>query len=233
MQDIVPKDEWLTARKAFLLKEKEFTRQRDELNAERRQLPMVRVDQNYMFDTATGRVSLSDLFGDCSQLIVYHFMYGPGWDEGCPSCSFWADSYDGVDVHLRHRDTTLVAIARTSVEKIEAYKKRMGWRFTWASSLNNSFNRDFDVQFTEADLADGPLEYNYRPQTSPFDEAPGISVFSKDADGNIYHTYSCFSRGLDMLNGAYHMLDLTSKGRDEQDLPFTMAWLKRRDQYEN
>lgn len=233
MQQIVSKADWLTARKEFLAKEKEFTRLRDQLSNERRGLPMVKVEADYRFDSPDGPRSLSDLFGNCSQLLVYHFMFGPDWEEGCPSCSFWADGYDGLGVHLQYRDTAMVTVARTSVEKFDGYMARMGWEFPWVSSLNNSFNKDFGVQFTDADLAEGAMEYNYRPQTSAFDEAPGISVFYKDSAGDIYHTYSCFARGLDMLNGAYQLLDLTPKGRDEDDLPFTMAWLRRHDRYES
>lgn len=195
MQPVVSKAEWLAARKQFLLKEKEFTRLRDQLSAERRQLPMVRVETDYRFDSLSGPKSLSSLFGDCSQLLVYHFMFGPDWEEGCLSCSFWADGYNGLDSHLKHRDTAMVTIARTGVDKFAAYMARMGWDIPWASSMNNSFNRDFAVQFTDADLAEGPMEYNYRPQTTAFDEAPGISVFIRDDVGDIYHSYSCYAAG--------------------------------------
>ena len=227
----VSRDEWLAARKAFLAKEKEFTRQRDQLSAARRELPWVEVDKTYVFDGPNGKETLAALFAGRSQLLVYHFMFGPDWEEGCPSCSFWADNYNGVVVHLNHRDVSLVAISRAPLAKVEQYKKRMGWSFKWMSSLGNDFNRDYHVSFSpeEKDTA----YYNYKAGGFPSSEAPGISVFSKDGTGGIFHTYSCYSRGLDMLNGAYHLLDLVPKGRDEAGLPHTMSWVRRHDKYEN
>jgi predicted dithiol-disulfide oxidoreductase (DUF899 family) len=225
---IVSQEEWLEARKAHLAKEKEFTRARDELARHRRELPWVKVDKPYTFDAAEGRVSLGDLFGGNGQLLIYHFMMGPDWEEGCPSCSFWADNYNGVDVHLAHRDTALVAVSRAPLAKIDAYKKRMGWTFRWVSSAGSDFNFDYDASFEPDEEG---LRYNFGT-IKPFgEETPGISAFRRGDGGAIYHTYSTYARGLDMLNGAYHLLDLTSKGRDEQELPWPMAWVKRHDRY--
>jgi predicted dithiol-disulfide oxidoreductase (DUF899 family) len=227
---VVPKDKWLEARKALLAKEKAFTRQRDALSAERRALPWVKVEEGYVFDTPDGKQSLSELFAGKSQLLVYHFMFGPDWDEGCPSCSFWADNYNGIVTHLKHRDVTLVVVSRAPLEKLEAYRKRMGWSFKWVSSHGNTFNRDYCVSFApeEKDTA----FYNFEPRGFSSSEAPGISVFFKAADSGIFHTYSCYARGLDMLNGAYHHLDLLPKGRDEEGLPYPMAWVRRHDKYD-
>jgi predicted dithiol-disulfide oxidoreductase (DUF899 family) len=225
---IVSHAEWLEARKAHLAKEKEFTRARDELARQRRELPWVKVEEPYTFDAAEGRVSLGDLFGGKGQLLIYHFMMGPDWEEGCPSCSFWADNYNGVDVHLAHRDTALVAVSRAALAKIDAYKKRMGWTFRWVSSAGSDFNFDYDASFRPDEEG---LRYNFGT-IKPFgEETPGISAFRRGDGGEIYHTYSTYARGLDMLNSAYHLLDLTSKGRDEQDLPWPMAWVKRHDRY--
>jgi len=225
---IVSHAEWLEARKAHLAKEKEFTRARDELARQRRELPWVKVEEPYTFDAAEGRVSLGDLFGGNGQLLIYHFMMGPDWEEGCPSCSFWADNYNGVDVHLAHRDTALVAVSRAPLAKIDAYKKRMGWTFRWVSSAGSDFNFDYDASFRPDEEG---LRYNFGT-IKPFgEETPGISAFRRGDGGEIYHTYSTYARGLDMLNSAYHLLDLTSKGRDEQDLPWPMAWVKRHDRY--
>lgn len=230
---IVSQDEWLAARKQHLLEEKEFTRLRDQLSAKRRELPWVKVDKDYIFDGPDGKESLADLFDGNSQLLVYHFMYGPDWEEGCPSCSFWADNYNGTVVHLKHRDITMLAVAKARLETLEAYKKRMGWSFKWVSSLANDFNRDYNVSFMAEELEKGEAYYNYHKTTFPSEEGPGISVFYKNDKGEIFHTYSCYARGLDMLNGAYHMMDLTPKGRDEAELPWSMAWLRRHDQYED
>jgi predicted dithiol-disulfide oxidoreductase (DUF899 family) len=233
MQDheVVSGDQWLHARKELLAKEKEFTRLRDQLSQARRALPWQRVDKEYVFETPAGKQTLADLFEGRSQLIVYHFMYGPDWEEGCPSCSFWADNFNGVDVHLKHRDITLIAVSRAPLETLDAYKKRMGWSFKWVSSLGTDFNFDFHVSFTPAEMEKGEMNYNYEMRKFPSDEGPGISVFYKNDQGEVFHTYSCFSRGLDMLNGAYHYMDLAPKGRDEDELPYSMAWLSRRDQY--
>jgi predicted dithiol-disulfide oxidoreductase (DUF899 family) len=228
---IVSREDWLAARKAHLEKEKAFTRLRDNLACERRDLPWMRIDKPYVFEGPEGRLTLADLFGGKSQLLAYHFMLGPDWEEGCPICSFWADNYNGTDVHLAHRDTALVAISRASIAKIEAYKKRMGWTFRWVSSAGSDFNFDFAVSFDPAKLVEGELNYNFGTTTFGGDEAPGLSAFRRGEDGAVYHTYSTYGRGLDMLNSAYHLLDLTSKGRDEAGLPWPMAWVKRHDCY--
>ncbi|MGH7899469.1 MAG: DUF899 domain-containing protein [Candidatus Binatia bacterium] len=233
MQDheIVSREEWLAAREELLAKEKAFTRARDELSRERRSLPWVGVEKRYVFDTPGGKQTLADLFEGRSQLLLYHFMFGPDWEEGCPSCSFWADNYDGTIVHLNHRDVSFVVVSRAPLENLEAYRARMGWRFRWVSSLGSDFNRDFHVSFTPEEMKKGEVEYNYGLTRFPSEEAPGLSVFCKDEDGRVFHTYSCFARGLDMLNGAYHHLDLVPKGRDEDGLPYSMAWLRRHDRY--
>ena len=220
--------------KAHLAKEKELTRLRDQLSQERRELPWVVVEKDYTFQGPNGPETLSALFQGRHQLLVYHFMMGPYWDEGCPSCSFWADNYNGAVVHLNHRDVTLVAISRAPLEKLEAYKQRMGWTFKWVSSSDTDFNFDYHVSATAEEIERGePVYYNYHMTSFPSPERPGISVFYKDDDGSIYHTYSCYARGLDMLNGTYHLLDLLPKGRDEDDLPYPMAWVRRHDQYED
>jgi predicted dithiol-disulfide oxidoreductase (DUF899 family) len=227
---IVTRDEWLAARTEHLVREKEFTRLRDELSRARRELPWVKVDKEYVFDTSKGRKTLAELFEGRSQLIVYHFMYGPDWREGCKSCSFWADNFAGALVHLNHRDVTMIAVSRAPLEKLLAYRKRMGRVFQWASSLGSDFNRDFDVTFTPEEIEKGEALYNYRASKFPSEEAPGISVFSRSED-DVFHTYSCYARGLDMVNGAYQYLDLVPKGCDEDGLPYTMAWLRHHDKY--
>jgi len=228
---IVSREEWLAARKRHLSKEKEFTRLRDELSHERRELPWVGVEKNYVFDTPGGEQTLSDLFEGRSQLVVYHFMFGPSWEQACKSCSFWADNFNGIVVHLEHRDVTLLAVSRAPLEKIQAFRKRMGWGFKWVSSFGTAFNTDFHVSFSPEELAKGEVDYNYVMQKFPSDEAPGVSVFLKNAEGGIFHTYSSYSRGLDMLNGAYHYLDLVPKGRDEAQLRFSMEWVRHHDRY--
>jgi len=232
-RNIVSRDEWLKARRELLEEEKQFTRLCDQLSLKRREMPWVKLDTEYLFEGPNGKQSLSDLFEDKSQLIVYHFMYGPDWQEGCPSCSFWADNFNGIDIHLRHRDANLVVISRASLDTLEAYKKRMGWGFKWLSSLGSDFNYDYQVSFTADELKKGEMLYNFSMGSFPADEAPGISVFYKSPEGDVFHSYSCYARGLDMLNGAYHYMDLLPKGRDEDDLDFTMAWLRRHDQYED
>ncbi|RLA45616.1 MAG: DUF899 domain-containing protein [Gammaproteobacteria bacterium] len=228
---IVSRQDWLVARKEHLVKEKELTRLRDELSQQRRELPWVKVEKDYIFGTLNGKQSLTDLFEGYSQLIIYHFMYGPDWQEGCPSCSFWADNFDGIGVHLNHRDINMLAVSRAPLDKLEAYKKRMGWSFNWVSSLNSNFNYDYHVSFTEDEIAKQEMYYNFDLRNFPREEAPGISVFFKNDEGEVFHTYSCYARGLDMLNGAYHHIDLVPKGRDEEGLPYSMAWLSRHDQY--
>jgi predicted dithiol-disulfide oxidoreductase (DUF899 family) len=224
---IATRGEWLEARKALLAKEKEFTKARDALSATRRALPWVKIETPYSFETPEGRETLSDLFAGKSQLIVYHFMYGPTWEQGCKSCSFWADNFNGIDAHLAHRDAALVAVSSAPLATLDAFKKRMGWNFKWVSSGGTTFNQDFGVSPAPGKA----LDYNYGTVVKEMDELPGISIFAKDAAGSVYHTYSCYSRGLDMLNGAYHIMDLLPKGRDEEGLPYPMAWLRHRDRY--
>ena len=230
---IVSKEEWLVARKELLAREKESTRLRDQLSAERRKLPWVKVESEYLFDTPKGQESLSDLFEGSSQLIIYHFMYGPDWAEGCPSCSFWADNFNGINIHLNHRDINLVVVSRARLETLEAYKRRMNWSFKWVSSFGSDFNRDYNVSFTPEEAEKGEVFYNFRVGKVPGEEVQGISVFYKNEQGDVFHTYSCYARGLDMVNGAYHYMDLAPKGRDEGSLPYTMAWLSRHDQYKD
>jgi predicted dithiol-disulfide oxidoreductase (DUF899 family) len=228
---VVSQTEWIAARKALLKKEKAATRQRDELSAERRQLPWVKVDKNYVFDSHVGKMTLAELFAGRSQLVIYHFMFGPDWQEGCPSCSFVSDHLDATRVHLAARDVSLVMVSRAPLAKIEAFKHRMGWQFKWVSSHGSNFNADFHVSFTKEEMAQGKLEYNYTMQEFPSTEAPGLSVFYQDANGNIFHTYSTFSRGLDPLLSTYVVLDFVPKGRNEEHLDFSMAWLRHHDRY--
>lgn len=230
---VVTKEEWLKARIAYLEKEKAFTRERERLAKELRDLPWVKVDQDYIFETANGKQSLSELFGTASQLIVYHFMLHETWDAGCPSCSYLADHFDGMQPHLGQRDVMFVAVSNASMEKIDAYKKRLGWNFKWVSSYGNDFNRDYHVSFADQETEDG-FYYNYRNGVKfPSIEGPGASVFFKDNHGDVYHTYSTYARGLDRLIGTYHYLDMTPKGRDEGNLDFSMAWIRRHDEYES
>ena len=227
---IVSRDEWLAARKALLDKEKIFTRERDALAQERRRLPMVRVEKQYVFDAPQGKQTLSDLFGGRSQLAVYHFMFGPEWKEGCPSCSMAADHFDGSAIHLAQRDVSFVAISRAPLAQIEVFKKRMGWRFSWVSSNANGFNHDYGVSFTKDELGNGK-PYNFNTSSFPNEEAPGLSVFYKEPSGEIFHTYSTYGRGLEALLGPYTFLDLVPKGRDESALPYPMAWVRHHDKY--
>jgi predicted dithiol-disulfide oxidoreductase (DUF899 family) len=231
---IVSRDEWLAARKALLAKEKELTRQRDRLAAERRELPWVGVEKEYVFDAPGGKVTLADLFDGRSQLIIFHFMFGPEWEEGCPSCSLAADNIDGNVVHLAHRDVTLVVVSRAPLARIESFKKRMGWRFKWVSSYGNGFNHDYHVAPTKDEMAKGKAYYNYQVQEwnkYPSEERHGISVFYKDATGDVFHTYSSYARGPEALLGAYYFLDLVPKGRDEDALDYPMAWIRHHDRY--
>jgi predicted dithiol-disulfide oxidoreductase (DUF899 family) len=229
---IASRDEWLAARVKLLAREKELTRQRDELARQRRELPWVKVEKRYEFDGPDGRLTLSDLFGTRSQLVVYHFMFGPDWQEGCPSCSFVSDHIDGARVHLAARDVSLVMVSRAPFAKIAAFKKRMGWRFDWVSSHGSEFNRDFHVAFTPDELAEGAVDYNYVRAPFPSQEAPGLSVFSRDG-ASVFHTYSTYARGLDPLVVTYTILDLVPKGRDEDQLGFSMEWVRHHDRYES
>jgi predicted dithiol-disulfide oxidoreductase (DUF899 family) len=229
---VVSREEWVEARKQFLVQEKEFTRLRDQLSQQRRELPWVRVEKTYVFDGPNGKETLSDLFAGRSQLLVYHFMFHPSWEAACKSCSFWADNYNGIVV-LNHRDVTLVAVSKATLEQINAFKKRMGWSFKWVSSFGNDFNRDYQVSFTPEEMEKGEMYYNYRMGKFGREEAAGISVFYKDQQSNIFHTYSCYARGLDMVNGAYHLLDLAPKGRDEAGLSYPQEWVRYHDRYDD
>jgi predicted dithiol-disulfide oxidoreductase (DUF899 family) len=231
--EVVSREKWTEARKALLAREKEFTKQRDEISRRRRELPWVKVEENYVFDGPRGKESLAELFDGRSQLIIYHFMFGPGWGEGCKSCSFVADHIDGSVVHLAHRDVTLVVVSRAPLPEIEAFKKRMGWRFKWVSSYDSDFNFDYHVSFTKDEMAQGKVYYNYGMGEFPSDEGPGASVFYKDKSGEVFHTYSAYARGLDILLGAYNYLDLAPKGRDEDGLAFTMSWVRHHDRYDD
>jgi len=224
------KDEWLAARKRLLAREKELTRLRDAVSAERRALPWLKVEKKYLFDTPTGRKSLADLFDGRSQLAIYHFMFAPEWDEGCKSCSFWAESFDHIPIHLAHRDVTFLAISRAPLEKLQDYARRFGWTFPWVSSAPSDFNYDFDVSFRQSDVESRKAIYNYEPAEDPGSDLHGVSVFAKDGSGAVFHTYSAYARGIDALNVAYQYLDLVPKGRDESGEG--NDWLRRRDQYE-
>ena len=233
---IVSNDEWLEHRKKLLQKEKELTRLRDQLAAERRNLPLVKIEKNYVFDGPDGKRTLADLFGDKSQLIIYHFMFGPEWQEACPSCSLAMDHVGGSLVHLAQRDVAFAVISRATVSQIEPFKKRMGWTFPWLSSNGNDFNWDFRVSVSEEDKKRGLIYYNYKeqkyPEDFPADELPGFSIFYKDSAGTIYHTYSTFGRGGEFILGVYNFLDLVPKGRDEDGLPWPMAWVRYHDRYD-
>ena len=230
---IVSHEDWLEARKALLAKEKAFTRQRDELGRLRQALPWERVETDYRFEGPKGEESLADLFEGRGQLIVYHFMLGPGWGEGCKSCSFLSDHFDPAIVHLNQRDVTMVAISSAPLPEIQAFQKRMGWTFKWLSSAGNSFNRDYQVSFSPDELESGAVHYNYNDQPFPVTEAPGLSVFVRDSEGRVCHSYSTYARGLDMLIGAYNLLDLVPHGRAEGGLDYTMAWVRHHDAYES
>jgi len=228
---VVTEQEWIAARKALLAKEKTFIHARDALSAERRELPWVKVEKNYMFDGPNGKQTLADLFAGRSQLIVYHFMFGPGAKQGCPMCSFLSDHIDGAIPHLEHHDVSLVVVSRAPWAELEPYGKRMGWRFRWVSSNGSDFNRDYHVSFTQEDIADGNRMYNYEADgMTTAGEAPGISVFYNDERGDIFHTYSSYARGGDLLIGTYNYLDLTPKGRNEEGE--LKGWVRRHDEYE-
>lgn len=230
--EVVSKDAWLQARKALLEQEKALTRQRDELSRKRRALPWVRVEQDYVFDgPGGGSVTLSELFAGRSQLIIYHFMFAPDWAEGCKSCSLVTDNIVGSAVHLANRDTSLVIVSRAPIGKIEEFRKRMGWNCQWVSSYGNSFNRDFHVSFTKDEIQKGETNYNFGVNRFSSEEAPGVSVFYKDAAGSIFHTYSAYARGLEPLIETYELLDMTPKGRDEDQLAYPMAWIRHHDRY--
>ena len=228
---IVSREQWIEARKTHMAHEKELTRARERLAEERRQLPWVKVDKNYVFDGPNGKVSLADMFQGRPQLVVQHVMFAPDWDAACKSCSFWADGFERMVPHLAARDTTMVGVSRAPLDKLNAFKQRMGWTFDWYSSAGNDFNYDYEVSFTPEEIKSGAKIYNYGTSGFGGEEAPGISVFYRDASGDIFHTYSCFARGLDMMNAAYHYLDLTPLGRHEDGLPYPMDWVRLRDRY--
>lgn len=228
---IVSQDKWIKARKELLTKEKEFTHTRDQLNQKRRELPWVRVDKEYVFNGPMGKQTLSKLFNGKSQLIVYHFMFGPDWKAGCPSCSFWADNFNNIIIHLNQRDVSMIAISRAPYNEIAAYQKRMGWDFHWVSSYDNNFNFDYHVSFTQEELAKKEVFYNYILQDAGVSDREGVSVFYKNPSGQIFHTYSTFERGIDAFNVAYHYLDIVPKGRDEEGHTFPQYWVRRHDEY--
>jgi len=238
---VVSKDEWVQARKRLLLKEKEFSRMQEQLSEERRALPWVRIDKDYTFYGPNGRETLAQLFGDRSQLVVYHFMFAPEWEAGCKNCSFWADNFNGITAHLRQRDVSFCAISRAPLAKLQAFAKRLGWTFKWVSSNDSDFNYDFGVSFQPDALARGDATYNFtklssfRSGGSALDhfapsDMPGISVFAKDESGAVFRTYATYGRGIDMMNTAHHYLDLVPKGRGEGGR--IMAWVKLRDLYD-
>ena len=228
---VVTRDRWLAQRKALLAKEKELTRQRDHVASERRALPWVKLEQDYVFDTTQGSRRLSELFQGRRQLLVQHFMLGPGWEQGCKSCSFMADHLDGIAIHLAQRDIAWLAVSRAPLVEIERFRQRMGWKFDWVSSHGNDFNRDFHVSFTPEEQARGEVFYNFHMTPFPQQEAPGISCFWRDDDGQVFHTYSTFGRGVEVMMGAYQLIDLTPRGRDEQGLAYGMEWVRHHDRY--
>lgn len=229
MPEIASRKTWLKARKALLKREKALMKQQDELAAARRKLPLVKVEEDYRFHTARGEKTLAELFGPHRQLIVNHFMFGADWEQGCPSCSFWADNFNGLDAHLAARDTSFVCVSNAPLEKLEAYRKRLGWSFPWVSAAGSRFGEDFGVTFPGDAVKSGDYNFGGKPQG---EEMHGLSVFMRLDDGTIGHSYSTYGRGVEAFNAAYHLLDLTPRGRDEDGLRFTMAWVRRRDQYE-
>jgi predicted dithiol-disulfide oxidoreductase (DUF899 family) len=230
---VVSHEEWIAARKTFLTEEKAFSRARDAISKKRRELPWEKVEKRYVFDGANGKEALADLFAGKSQLLIYHFMLGPGWEAGCPSCSYLADHFDGPVVHLAQRDVTFLVVSRAPLDQIEKFKRRMGWKFKWLSSYGSDFNHDYQVSLSPEEKTSGKVFYNYATiESFPSDERPGASVFFKNAAGEVFHTYSTYGRGLDILIGAYNMLDLVPKGRDESGLAHSMAWVRHHDRYD-
>ncbi len=229
---VVTPDRWIAERKNLLAREKELTYLRDQIAEQRRALPWVRIDQEYVFDTPAGKRTLAGLFEGRSQLMVQHFMLGPGWEQGCQSCSFMADHTDGMQIHLEHRDVTFVAVSRAPMAEIERFRSRMGWKFNWVSSSGNDFNYDFHVSFTPEERKKGEVYYNFGMTAFPAEEAPGISLFYRSEAGEVFHTYSTFGRGVEVMMGTYNMLDLAPKGRDEEGLSYGMEWVRHHDRYE-
>ena len=229
---VVSHKAWIEARRKFLAKEKKFTRLRDALARQRRALPWERVEKHYVFDAPKGEETLAELFGARSQLVVYHFMFAPDWNEGCKHCSFWADNFNGLGIHLNHRDVSFIAISRAPLAKLDAFKKRMGWSFKWVSSGRNDFNYDYQASFTPQEVESGAAFFNYSKSDVGVTDREGVSVFYKDEGGAVFHTYSSYARGIDILNTAYHYLDLVPKGRDEDALEFTQSWVRFHDRYE-
>jgi predicted dithiol-disulfide oxidoreductase (DUF899 family) len=227
---VVSPKEWIAARKKLLTKEKKFSRLRDELNLQRRKLPWAKVEKEYVFEGPAGKISLADLFEGQSQLIIYHFMFGPGWKQGCPHCSFWADHFDSVNLHLGQRDTALAVVSRAPWKEIKPFKKRMGWKFRWVSSFETDFNFLFNVSLTPQQLKTRTAIYNFEPLNMDIDEREGVSAFYKDKNGDIYHTYSSYARGIDLMNTTYNFLDLTAKGRNEHR-EFAQDWVRYHDEY--
>jgi predicted dithiol-disulfide oxidoreductase (DUF899 family) len=228
---VVPRERWLAERQQLLAREKELTRLEDQIASERRALPWVRVDKDYVFDTPDGPRKLAELFHGRRQLLVQHFMLGPDWEQGCPSCSFMADHLDGMAPHLGARDVTLLVVSRAPLAQIERFQRRMGWQFRWVSSHGSDFNHDFGVSFTPLQLAQGKVAYNYKVQPFPAEEAPGISVFARNDAGEVFHTYSTYGRGVEVMMGTYRLLDLAPRGRDEQNAAYTMDWVRHHDRY--
>lgn len=228
---VVSHEQWLQARIDLLAAEKELTRQRDAVSRQRMAMPWEKVEKTYRFEGPKGQLTLEELFEGRSQLVVYHFMFGPDWEEGCKSCTFWADNFDRIPVHLNHRDVTFTAVSRAPLAKIEAYKKRFDWSFPWVSAFGSDFSFDYQAAVPPQQLAEGRAYYNYEIQRTHASDIVGISVFATNGTGEVFHTYSCYGRGVEMVNGAYAFLDLVPKGRDEDGLEFPMAWVRRRDQY--
>jgi len=229
---VVSHEKWIAARKALLANEKKFSKLRDQLNRQRRELPWEKIEKKYVFEAVGGKETLADLFDGKDQLLVYHFMFGPGWKEGCPHCSFWADHFDSVNFHIGQRDTTFAVISRAPLKEIAPFKKRMGWKFKWVSSFGTDFNFDFNVSFTPEQIKSGVLPYNYGKLKMEIDELQGVSAFYKDSRGDIYHTYSSYSRGIDLMNTTYNFLDLTAKGRDENP-ESSQDWVRHHDEYKD
>ena len=228
---IITREDWIQTRKKLLLEEKEFTKLRDQLNIKRRNLPWVRVEKEYIFNGPNGKETLAKLFDGRSQLVVYHFMFDSDWEAGCPNCSFWADNFDNILIHLNQRDVTMIVVSRAPFDKISYYHKRMNWNFKWVSSYDSDFNYDYHVSFTQEELANKQADHNYVNQDTGVSEKEGVSVFFKNPEGQIFHTYSTFERGRDEFNVAYHFLDIVPKGRDEIGHDFRQFWVRRHDEY--